>query len=63
MGFPGGSDDKESACNVEDLGSIPVLESCLGEGHGNPLQYSCLENPHGQRHLEGYSPWGRKELD
>ena len=63
MAFPGGSDDKESACNVGDLGSIPVLESSLGEGHGNPLQYSCLENPHGQRHLEGYSPWGCKELD
>ena len=34
-----------------------------GEGNGYPLQYSCLENPHGQRSLEGYSPWGRKELD
>ena len=34
-----------------------------GEGHGNPLQYSCLENPHGQRSLAGYSPWGRKESD
>ena len=32
-------------------------------GHGNPLQYSCLENPHGQRSLAGHSPWGRKELD
>ena len=32
-------------------------------GHGNLLQYSCLENPHGQRNLEGYSPWGGKELD
>ena len=35
----------------------------LGGGHGNPLQYSCLENPHGQRSLAGCSPWGRKELD
>ena len=34
-----------------------------GGGHGNPLQYSCLENPHGLRSLEGYSPWGCKELD
>ena len=37
--------------------------SCIGEGNGNPLQYSCLENPHGQWSLEGYSPWGYKELD
>ena len=44
MGFPGGSDGKESACNVEDLCSIPGLGSSPGEGHGNPLQYSCLEN-------------------
>ena len=35
----------------------------LREGHGNPLQYSCLENPHGQKSLTGYSPWGHKELD
>ena len=35
----------------------------IGEGHGNPLQYSCLENPHGQKSLEGYSPWGRTESD
>ena len=34
-----------------------------GGGHGNPLQFSCLENPHGQRSLAGYSPWGHKELD
>ena len=38
-------------------------EDPLGGGHGNPLQYSCLENPHGQRILVGYSSWGRKELD
>ena len=53
------SNDKESACNVGDLGSIPGL----GGGHGNPLQNSCLENPHGQKSLAGYSPWGHKELD
>ena len=34
-----------------------------GEGNGNPLQYSCLENPHGQRSLAGHSPWGHKESD
>ena len=44
-GFLGGSDSKESACNVGDLGSIPGWERCAGGGHGNPLQYSCLENP------------------
>ena len=63
MGFSGGSDGKESAWNVGDLGSIPGLGRFSGGGHGNPLQYSYLENPHGQRSLEGYSPWGRKELD
>ena len=45
MGFPGGSDGKESTCNVGDLGSIPRLGRSAGEGHGNPLQYSGLENP------------------
>ena len=42
--FPGGSDGKESACNAWDLGLIPGLGRSPGEGHGNPLQYSCLEN-------------------
>ena len=45
MGFPGGSDGKEPACNVEDLGLIPGLGRSPGGGHGNPLQYSCLESP------------------
>ena len=45
MGFPGDSDSKESACNVGDLGLIPGLGGSPGEGNGNPLQYSCLENP------------------
>ena len=45
MGFPGGSDGKESTCNAGDLGSIPGLRRSPGGGHGNPLQYSCLENP------------------
>ena len=60
--FPGGSEGKVSAYNVGDLGSIPGLGRFSGGGHGNPLQYSCLENPHGQRSLAGYSPWGPKEL-
>ena len=59
MGFLGGSDGKESACNAGDLeeGRSP------GGGHGNPLQYCCLENPQGQRGLAGHSPWDRKESD
>ena len=63
QGFPGGSDGEESACNAGDLASISGLGRSPGEGHGNPLQCSCLENPHGQRSLEGCSPWGRKESD
>ena len=61
-GFPGGS-IKESACSKGELGSIPGLGRLPGGGHGNPLQSSCLENPHGQRRLAGYSPWNHKELD
>ena len=44
VGFPDGSDGKESACNVSDLGSIPGLGRSPGEGNGYPLQDSCLEN-------------------
>ena len=55
--FLGGSNGKESACNARDLGSIPGLGRSPGGVHGNPLQYFCLENPHGQRRLAGYSPW------
>ena len=62
MGFPGGSDSKESTSNARDLGSIPGLRRSPGEGNGNPLQYSCLENPRVQS-LVDYSPWGHKELD
>ena len=62
-GFPVGSDSKESACNAEDLSLIPGLGKSPGGGHGNPLQYSCLENSHGQRSLAGYSPWGCQVLD
>ena len=43
--FSGGSEDKESACKVGDPGSVPGLGRSHGEGHGNPLQYSCLESP------------------
>ena len=63
MGFPSGSDGKESSCNVGDLGLIPGLERSPEGGHGNPLQYSCLENPHGQERLGDYIPWGCKESD
>ena len=61
--FLGGSDGKESSHNSGDPGLIPELGRSPGGGHGNPLQYSCLENPHGQRSLAGYSPGGHKGLD
>ena len=54
--IPGGSDGKESSSNAGDLGLTPGLGRYPGGVHGNPLQYSCLENPHGQRSLAGYSP-------
>ena len=55
-GFPSNSDGKESACNAGDLDSIPGSGRFPGEGSGNSLQYSCLENPMD-------SPWGHKEPD
>ena len=58
--FPGGSDIKKSACNAGNLGSIPGLGRSPGDGNGNPLQYSCLEN---SMDRVAYSPCGRKELD
>ena len=58
LGFPCTSAGKESSCNAGDLGLIPGLGRSPGRGHGNPVQYSCLENPHGQRSLMGYSPCG-----
>ena len=61
-GFPGGS-NKESACKVGGLCSIPGLGRSPGEGNGYPLQYSCQEKSHGQSSLAGYSPWGHKESD
>ena len=63
LGFPGGSNGKESACNLGQLGSVPRLGRSPGEGPGNPLQYFCLENHHGQRSLAGCSPWGHKESE
>ena len=56
VGFPCSSAGKESACNAGDPSSIPGSGRSPGGGHDNPLQYSCLENPHGQRRLAGYSP-------
>ena len=63
MGFPGSSDGKEFTYSVGNLGSIPGLGRSPGGGYGNPLQYSCLENPHGQRSLVGSSPLHHKESD
>ena len=65
-GFPDGIVIKNPPANAgdtRDAGSVPEWGSSPGRGHGNPLQYSCLENPHGQRSLAGYSPRGRKESD
>ena len=64
--FAGNTSGKEPPANagdVRDVGSIIGLGRPPGGGHDNPLQYSCLENPHGQRSTAGYSPWGHKESD
>ena len=61
LGFPGGSVGKESACNAGELGSVSVLGISPGGGRGNTLQYSYLENPHGQRSLVSCSPCGCNE--
>ena len=50
-----------NAGDIRDAGSVPGSERSLGGGHGNPLQYSCLENP--MRSLAGYSPCSHKESD
>ena len=55
-GSPGGSDGKESACNAGDPGSIPGSGRPPGKGNGNPLQYSCLENPIDRGVWWAYSP-------
>ena len=60
------SSGKETACSAarhKDLGLIPGSGRSPGGGRGNPLQYSCLENPHAQRSLVGYSPGGCRELE
>ena len=59
----GDSEGKASAYNAGDPGSIPGLGRSPGEGNGNPLQYSCLENPMDRGSVVGYSAWGRKESD
>ena len=59
----GGLGCEESSCNEGDLGLITGLGRFPGRGHDNPLQYSCMENSHGQRSLAGYGPWGCKESD
>ena len=61
--FLGVSDSKESACNVGDLGSVLGLGRSPREGHGNPLQYSCLENPMDRGAWQATSPCGCKEAD
>ena len=61
MGFSCGSDGKESACTVGDLGSIPGLGRFPGEGNGNPLQYSCLENPRTEEPGRGRKEWDTTE--
>ena len=64
LGFPSGSDDKESACKAGDLGFIPGSGRSPKEGKGYPLQYSCLENPMDRGAWRAtYSPWGLKESD
>ena len=61
--FLGGSDGKEFTCNEETWAQSLGWEDFPGEGHGDPLQYSFLENPCGQRSLAGYSLWSCKELE
>ena len=66
MGFPGDTSGKEpisNAADIRDAGSISGSERSPGGGNGNPLQYSCLENPHGQRSLVSCSPRACKESD
>ena len=62
LGFPSGSDNKESTSNAGDADLIPGLGRSPGEGHVNPLQYSCLENSM-DRGAWWYSPWDCKGLD
>ena len=52
-----------NAEDIRDTGSIPGVGRSPGGGHSKAFQYSCLENPHGQKNPAAYSPWGHKELD
>ena len=61
--FPGGSVVKNPPANAGDAGYLPGSGRFPREGNGNPLQYSCLENPMDQKSLVGYSPQGHKESD
>ena len=64
--FPGGAGSKEPACNAGDTGdpgSVPKWRRFPGGGHGNPLQYSFLDNSQGPRRLAGHSSWGHEEWD
>ena len=63
LGFPGGSDSKESACNAGDLASIPGLGRSPGEGNGNPFQYSCLEKSMNRGAWQAIIHGVSKELD
>ena len=63
LGFPGGSDGKDSACNTGDLGLIPVSGRSPRVGNGNPLQYSCLENSMDKGAWQAIVHGGQKELD
>ena len=63
LGFPGGSNGKDSACNAGDAGSVLGSERSPREGNGNPVQYSCLENPMDREAWQAsMCPWGHKEL-
>ena len=63
MGFPGGSDSKESACNAGDLGSIPGSGRSPGEGNWQPTLVFLPGEFYGQKSLGGYNPWGHIRLD
>ena len=63
IGFPHSSVDKESACNAGDVSSIPGLGRSPGEGDGNPLQYSCLENPMDRGAWQALQSIGSQESD
>ena len=62
LDFPDGSVVKNTPTNAGDMGSIPGSGRSLGEGNGNPLQYACLEESHGQRNMVGYSLWGCRRV-